>query len=226
MRLSHSTKAKTTRSTPDIDIAWSESAAAMSRMVSVLGVLVVSIAMTGLFWLGFKDYPNSATVGANEKIAAKATGPINRLDPAREMPAFRFVDESDREHTLEDFSGKVVLLNIWATWCPPCRREMPSLDRLQTQMGGSDFQVVAISTDREGTAVVRSFYQQLDIRSLKVFADYKGEAERELKVPGLPTTMLIDRFGHAIGVKIGPWEWDSEEMIALIVNELKASPGN
>lgn len=180
----------------------------------ILTGIAVSIAALSLFWFEFNGPQLTAT--ANRKQVASTIGPMKRLSPGHELPVFHFVGELNRKYTLADFNGKVVLLNIWATWCTPCRKEMPALDRLQARMGGADFQVVAISTDREGIPAVQRFYRQLGIKSLEAFADYKIETESELKIPGLPTTMLIDRSGHAIGVTVGPWEWDSEEFVAVV----------
>ena len=138
------------------------------------------------------------------------------------MPELHFIEELARKHTLADFGSEVLLLDVWATWCAPCRRAMPSLERLQSKVGNEKFRSVAISADEEGVSAVRFFYRQRKIRSLEIFADYNGEAERELNVPGLPTSLLVKKTGWAIGVKVGPWEWGSKEMIALISNEVDA----
>lgn len=118
--------------------------------------------------------------------------------------------------TLENFRGKAVLLNIWATWCIPCRREMPTLDRLQAKLGGPDFEVVALSIDRAGVEVVRKFYEEIGIKNLAIYIDKTGKATRTLKVVGLPTTLLIDGLGRETGRLIGPAEWDTPEMIAFL----------
>ncbi len=115
-------------------------------------------------------------------------------------------------HSLESFHGKIVLLNIWATWCGPCRKEMPTLDRLQAQLGGPDFEVVALSIDKAGVEVVRKFYEEIGINDLRIYMDSDKKATRALRVVGLPTTLLIDRQGREIGRLIGPAEWDTPEM--------------
>lgn len=132
------------------------------------------------------------------------------------IAAIQFDDGQDQSRRLADFSGKVVLLNIWATWCVPCRKEMPTLDRLQVALGGADFEVVALSIDRGGVDVVRKFFSEVGIQKLAMYLDSSGEATRKLGVVGLPTTLLVDRKGYEVGRLIGPAEWDAPEMIEFI----------
>ncbi|MBI2293683.1 MAG: TlpA family protein disulfide reductase, partial [Betaproteobacteria bacterium] len=94
----------------------------------------------------------------------------------RVLPTIRFADAKGRAMTLQDFRGKFVLLNIWATWCVPCREEMPTLDRLQARLGGPGFEVVAVSIDRDGLPAVQEFYLQTGIEQLRVYLDKSGEA--------------------------------------------------
>lgn len=132
------------------------------------------------------------------------------------IPAVSFNDDQGRLRSLADFRGKVVLLNIWATWCPPCRREMPSLDRLQSALGGADFEVAALSIDRAGIEVVRKFYAEAGIRNLAIYIDSSGKAPRELGTVGVPSTLLIDREGRELGRLAGAAEWDAPEMVAFL----------
>jgi thiol-disulfide isomerase/thioredoxin len=134
----------------------------------------------------------------------------------RPLPEIRFEDSEGQPRTLADFSGKVVLLNIWATWCIPCRKEMPTLDRLQAELGGPDFEVVALSIDRAGPEVVRKFFGEIGIKHLALHIDASSKAMFTLGVVGLPTTLLIDRESREVGRLIGPAEWDSPEMVAFI----------
>lgn len=149
-------------------------------------------------------------------IAAAAEHNFVLVDPPKALPDVRFIDGDGRDRALADFRGKVVLLNVWATWCVPCRKEMPTLDRLQSTLGGADFQVIALSIDRKGLDVVRKFYGEVGIRHLDMHLDSSGKAARELGAVGLPTTLLIDRAGREIGRLVGPAEWDTPEMIAFI----------
>jgi thiol-disulfide isomerase/thioredoxin len=140
------------------------------------------------------------------------------------VPEIVFFDGTGREVSLADFRGEVVVLNLWATWCAPCRREMPSLDRLHARFGGNGLEVIALSLDRGDVAKVRDFYDELAISSLAVYHDPDGRAGRELGAPGLPTTILIDRDGREAGRLLGPAEWDSDEAIAVI--EALIGPGD
>ena len=140
----------------------------------------------------------------------------------RVLPAIRFADAKERAMTLQDFRGKFVLLNLWATWCAPCREEMPTLDRLQAKLGGPDFEVVALSIDRGGPFVVSTFYSEIGIRALRIYVDKTGDAATDLGVVAIPVTSLIDREGREIGRKIGPAEWDSPEVVTLIQGYLGA----
>lgn len=126
------------------------------------------------------------------------------------------MDGDGRNLTLADFEGRVVLLNIWATWCPPCREEMPTLDALQARLGGSDFHVLPLSIDRTGLEPVRRFYRETGIRNLDLYIAEDTRAMLALAVVGLPTTILIDRIGRERGRLAGPAEWNSPEAVAQI----------
>jgi len=138
----------------------------------------------------------------------------------RALPDIGFTDGKGQAMTLQSFRGKVILLNVWATWCPPCRKEMPTLDRLQQKLGGPDFEVIALSIDQGGTSIVRSFYDDIAIRALRIYVDKAGAAMTDLGIAAIPATLLIDREGREIGRKIGPAEWDSTEIVALIRKQM------
>ena len=138
-----------------------------------------------------------------------ATGP-------KPAPELSFLDAEGNEVSLADFEGEVVVLNLWATWCAPCRREMPSLDRLQAELGEDGLSVIALSLDRGDLAKVRDFFDELEIANLAVYHDPTGRAGRELGAPGLPTTVVIDRTGQEVGRLLGPAEWDSADALALL----------
>ena len=133
--------------------------------------------------------------------------------PPIEVP---FADGEGNEVRLSDFAGKVVLLNLWATWCPPCRAEMPSLDRLAGAMAGPDFAVVALSTDRGGPARIRKFLDDTGVKHLGVYQDAHMQLAREAGAIGLPVTLLLDRQGREIGRVTGDAVWDSPEAKALL----------
>ena len=147
-------------------------------------------------------------------------------DKPRRLPDIRFLDERGRPDGLQQHRGKVVLLNIWATWCPPCRKEMPSLDRLQAEVGGNDFEVIALSIDKgENSAdAVRSFYASLGLTHLRVYRDPEGQAGFDLGAVGVPATLLLDRDGREIGRMSGPAAWDSAESVAMIRRHMAGEP--
>jgi thiol-disulfide isomerase/thioredoxin len=141
---------------------------------------------------------------------------FNPIDPPRPIPQRPFLDGKEQPLTLDQFKGRVVLLNFWATWCQPCREEMPSLDRLQAELGGPDFAVVAVSLDEQGLVEVQHFFQMLGIKHLGIYLDPPNAMALALKVKGLPTTILLDREGMAVGSLVGPAEWDTPEAAALM----------
>lgn len=124
-------------------------------------------------------------------------------------------DETGKPFQLSDWRGKVVLLNVWATWCGPCREEMPTLDRLQKKIGGKLFDVLALSIDRAGVEVVREFYDETGLQHLPIWIDPTTKASRAMNVIGLPTTLLVGPDGKELGRKVGPAEWDAPEAIAF-----------
>lgn len=131
-------------------------------------------------------------------------------------PTAPFINEANKPHLIADFKGRVLLVNFWATWCAPCIRELPSLDRLQTRLGGDDFSVLALSQDRKGWPVITPFLPRVDIPNLPLFWDKGGRFAAALEVTSLPATYVIDRQGKVRGRLIGPAEWDSPEAEALI----------
>lgn len=134
----------------------------------------------------------------------------------RSLPPVAFQDAAGRRVQLASFKGKVVVLNLWATWCGPCRREMPTLDRLQVQLGGPKFQVVALSADAGGPDAVRDFFRHIGARHLSIYVDPSMEALSRLKAPVLPTTLLLDKSGREIGRLTGPAEWDDPAMVRFL----------
>jgi thiol-disulfide isomerase/thioredoxin len=153
--------------------------------------------------------------------AAGFTGPahapmLSLFDKPRPVPETRFQDDQNHSLTLADFRGRVILVNVWATWCVPCRQEMPTLDRLQERLGSKDFLVIALSIDRNGVEAVRDFYREVGIEKLAIYVDPSGKGSQSLAIPGVPTTLLIDREGREIARKMGAAEWDGPEMVSLI----------
>ena len=137
-------------------------------------------------------------------------------DPARPAPEIAVMDAAGAEHNLGDLRGRVVVLNFFATWCAPCRREMPSLDRLAARLGGEDFTLIGISQDRKGAEVYMPFLDELGVTHFETFADPGLRTSRSLRILGLPATIVLDRQGREVARMVGPAEWDSDEAVALL----------
>lgn len=133
-------------------------------------------------------------------------------DKPQSLPDISFQDADGINHHLHDFHGKTILLNLWATWCFPCRQEMPTLDRLQANLGSDKFQVVTLSIDTEGIDKVRKFFADLNIQHLPLYIDSSMKVAADLGASGLPTTLLINPDGQEIARLVGPAEWDSADM--------------
>ena len=140
-------------------------------------------------------------------------------DPKR-LPELAFADADGKPRTLGAFQGKTVLLNLWATWCVPCRKEMPALDALQTRLGGDKFEVVAVNIDTRNLDKPKAWLQEVGIKQLGYYADPSAKVFQDLKAVGkafgMPTTLLIDPQGGELGTLAGPAEWASEDAIKLI----------
>ena len=201
-----------------------------TAILAVAAVTGLAMAAAGLYYAA----ATSASRGTLALAPAPPRAPLrsdlgsafSMLETPRPLPELRFLDGVGKETTLAAFRGKAVLLNLWATWCVPCREEMPTLDRLQAELGGPGFEVVALSIDRAGLDVVRRFYAEIGVRHLAMYIDGSGEAARELNVLGLPTTLLVDREGREFKRLIGPAEWDAPEMVAFIRAQLSDERGS
>lgn len=156
---------------------------------------------------------------AQARLDDLATGEVQDFSVAllpEPAPEVSFVTAGGDTQALSAFRGKVVLLNFWATWCAPCIREMPSLDRLQAALGGEDFQVVAVSVDRGGIKVADDFLKKQKIGNLPAYGDPRMQSFRAFGGKVMPTTFLISADGEVLGRLEGPAEWDSPEAQALI----------
>jgi thiol-disulfide isomerase/thioredoxin len=132
------------------------------------------------------------------------------------VPAFTFSNDKGETLSLEQWKGKVVLLNLWATWCGPCRKEMPDIAALQKELGSADFDVVALSVDRKGLEASAAFLNEIGVESLKLYTDPEAKSLAALQALGLPATVLIDRKGLEAGRLLGPAPWSSVEAMALV----------
>ncbi len=132
------------------------------------------------------------------------------------MPDVTFQDGAGAPLALSAWRGRVALVNLWATWCGPCRKEMPALAALQKALGSKDFEVVAVSLDMKGIPASSAFLKETGADALALYADPKGELLNTLNAPGLPVTILVDRQGREAARMVGPAEWNSPESQALI----------
>jgi thiol-disulfide isomerase/thioredoxin len=133
-----------------------------------------------------------------------------------------FQDEERRPLSLAQWEGRVVLVNLWASWCAPCRKEMPALAELQQRLGSEDFEVVAISLDRQGAEVARPFLDDVGAEALKLYLDPSTDVLAQFKAVGLPASILIDRSGFELGRMFGPADWASPEALRLIETAIRA----
>jgi thiol-disulfide isomerase/thioredoxin len=156
---------------------------------------------------------------ANPLLNGAMTTFVMKKPPAA-LPDIHFLNGKGEEVSLKSLAGKVVLLNLWATWCAPCREEMPSLARLEKELGSDKFQVVALAVDKGGLDGARKFLKDNKIDGLGLYADPTARVGTELKVIGMPTTILMNAEGNEIGRLIGPAAWDSPEAQALIKSYL------
>ena len=127
----------------------------------------------------------------------------------------KFKDDEEKEISFSDFQDKVLLVNFWATWCAPCIKEMPSLDRLKSKVDG-DFDVIAISVDRDGVEKVTDFFNENKISNLEKFFDIKNSLAKEMNLYGVPTSFFINKEGDLIGYYHGDMEWDNDTVINFI----------
>lgn len=175
----------------------------------------------------FYRWLNLSTLGVLLSIAvgtASATDPFTELDvdvPKVRMqaPAFTLDRLKNGEASLQDYNGKVVLLNFWATWCAPCREEMPAMQRLWERYRGQGFVIIAIAADRGSRKPVVSFVDKLAL-SYPVLLDPDGDVRNRYEVVGLPMSYLIGRDGKISGRLIGIREWDSPEAVAVVTRLL------
>ena len=201
----------------------------------VAGVLIGALGIYGfgLNGLGLKrgaggDVACTAAVDLAKKIAPLAHGEVAAVTMAStplRLPDLAFEDAAGQPKKLSDWRGKTVLLNLWATWCVPCRKEMPALDELQGKLGGKDFEVVAVNIDTRDPEKPKNFLKDANLTRLAYFTDQKAKTFQDLKAIGralgMPTSVLVDAQGCEIGTIAGPAEWSSEDAQKLIKAAVK-----
>jgi thiol-disulfide isomerase/thioredoxin len=191
--------------------------------------ITVAVVYTALALLANSVVADTALPTAAVDIATIATlrdGDMRKLMLHDEpIPAsdVSFVGFDDSNVSLSDYAGQIVLVNFWATWCAPCRQEMPHLSALQAAMGSEDFQVVTIATGRNALPAIERFFDEIGVDNLPLHRDPQQELAHEMGVMGLPVSVLLNRDGQEIGRLIGDADWSSPSAIAII-NTLVATP--
>ena len=160
--------------------------------------------------------PNAGGGAGACRAGAGDLGNFQATRPAVPLPEVEFFDARDTPHSFADYRGRGVVFNFWATWCAPCVKEMPALERAHAELAGAGIDVVTLSEDRGGAKVIDPFYEKLGLRNLPVLVDRRGEVLRALKITGLPTTVLIDARGREVGRVVGIAEWDSSEALDFL----------
>lgn len=162
-------------------------------------------------------------VALAERLKPLVKGEVAAVKVAQsplKLPDLAFHDAAGKPVTLADFKGRTILLNLWATWCVPCRTEMPTLEALEQKLGGPDFQVVAVNIDTRDPEKPKAFLKEIGVKHLAYFADGNAKSFQELKAVGrafgMPTTLLVDPAGCEIGTIAGPAEWASDDAVKLI----------
>nr|WP_093322847.1 TlpA disulfide reductase family protein [Shimia haliotis] len=154
-----------------------------------------------------------------ENLTEMRDGDMRKLnfhsDP-KKVSTNAFISEDGEDITLDAYEGKIVLLNFWATWCAPCRHEMPMLSELQTQLGGDAFEVVTIATGRNMVPAMKKFFEEIGVDNLPLHRDPKQKLARDMAVLGLPATLIIDANGQEIARLQGDADWSSENARAIV----------
>jgi thiol-disulfide isomerase/thioredoxin len=212
--------------------------AAKSSRTWLMGLAALVLIGGGAAWYGLAPR-DPMTAGVAECRASQET--TERLKPLakgevaavgvssapKPPPAIAFTGPEERPMSLADFKGKTILVNLWATWCVPCREEMPALDKLQAELGGPDFQVVAINVDTRNREKPKAWLKENGITNLAYHADPEGKILQVLQksghVVGLPTTFVVDASGCEIALLKGPAEWASPDAVAFMKAALNRS---
>jgi thiol-disulfide isomerase/thioredoxin len=213
---------------------------AKKRLMVMLvgGFAGVGVALAGIYGMGWlvrkSAVPEACRPAAQlaQTLRPLARGEVAALAPATSpipLTDVAFRDGDGKERSLADWKGRTVLLNLWATWCVPCKKEMPALDELQTKLGGPDFEVVAVNIDTRNPEKAKAWLTDTGIAGLTYYADNSAKIFQVLKEKGrafgMPTTILIDRNGCEVATLAGPAEWASGDAIKFIQTAL-GKPSN
>ncbi len=197
------------------------------KIISLIAIAAIGIGIYAINWgSGNKAVEESIQKSLppdNQGLKPFAKGSMAAmriLDRPLDLNNIAFNDGNGKSFTIADWHGRTVLLNLWATWCPPCRHEMPFLEDLEMQLGGEQFEVITVSIDLKSSAKPKAFFAEIGLKALKFYWDGTSQIFADLKKQnlafGMPTTVLINQNGMALGVLSGPATWNSDEAIALI----------
>jgi thiol-disulfide isomerase/thioredoxin len=210
--------------------------AATRRIPLAIGAVLVGavIGFVGVYGIGSWKRTAAGDSGCRpavdlaHKLAPLAQGEVAALTMATaplRLPDLAFEDADGKPKKLSDWHGRTVLVNLWATWCVPCRKEMPALETLQTRLGGPDFEVIAVNIDTRDPEKPRNFLKEANLTKLDFFSDTKAKVFQDLKTVGralgMPTSVLVDGQGCEIGTIAGPADWGSEDAVKLISAAMK-----
>ena len=200
-----------------------------ARTLSAVAIIASAAAFAGIYGIGglmrnaAAQSPCAPAVDLAKKIAPLAKGEVAALTMATsplQLPDLAFEDSEGKTRKLSEWKGRTVLVNLWATWCVPCRKEMPALDKLQETLGGKDFEVVAINIDTRDPEKPKNFLKDGGLSKLAYFHDQKAKVFQDLKSAGralgMPTSVLVDGAGCEIATIAGPAEWASDDAVKLI----------
>jgi len=200
-------------------VAW----LALAALAGAVAGLAAVYGMGGLWSNADVDAGCRPALGTAQRLAPLARGEVAALavtTQPRRLPDLSFRDAAGATKTLADWRGRVVLFNLWATWCVPCRKEMPALDALEAKLGGKDFDVVAVNIDTRDPAKPRTWLGEAGVTHLAYYADPTASVFQELKrvgrAFGMPTTLILDRDGCELASLAGPAEWSSDDALKLV----------
>ena len=203
-------------------------------MVVAGGVAGVAVGLAAVYGIGRMERNAADAACSQAQDLARRLAPLARgevaafavADPSQRLPNLAFRDAAGAERHLSDWRGRTVLLNLWATWCVPCRKEMPALEALEGKLGGPGFEVVAVNIDTRDGDKPRAWLKEVGIDQLGYYADQTAKVFQDLKTigraAGMPTTLLVDPAGCEIGTVAGPAEWASEDAVNLVTAALKS----
>jgi thiol-disulfide isomerase/thioredoxin len=208
---------------------------AIRRLAVILagGVLGVAVGLAGVYGIGrlagnvAVDAACKPALETARRMAPLAKGEVAAVAVAgvpKALPTLTFQDGHGTTKTLADWRGRTVLFNLWATWCVPCRKEMPALDALQGKLGGPEFEVVSVNIDTRNLDKPKAWLEEVGVKRLGYFADSSAKVFQDLKAIGkafgMPTTLIVDPNGCEVATLAGPAEWASDDAIRLVTAAL------